>query len=184
MKVARAILLMIAGAVIGNIASAVSARVWTYVEEMSCQGTRLVAEGKALRLSAIERRQIHWHVEANRRFEQAAQCHPEATAHLGQAHCYGWGVPLNRRRGMRMILDAVRKDARLEGEWLGNQLVCPDVPAEGGAWKPSPRPDHRRREAFMRGRPPESRPLLLSRVHLRRQHHHFRDLLLGHRGRE
>jgi hypothetical protein len=108
--------------------------------ERRCSGSTKLAQGKALRNSAVEIEIAHKgnvpaakrqemtakHREANGLFQESYNCGvAEAGAYLGQAHCFGWAVPADGRKGWSMIREAVRKDAKLGSEWF-NDRYCPN----------------------------------------------------------
>ncbi len=107
--------------------------------EWRCAGSTKLSQGKAMRKSAVQIEIAHKgevpaanqtqltakHREANALFQAAYECGvAEAGAHLGQAHCFGWAVPADSRKGWTLIREAARQDGKLGAEWF-NDKYCP-----------------------------------------------------------
>lgn len=114
------------GALIGNVSADPTSKLVKHLSEVVCSGERLLAEGKVLRKQAIHLRSAIKHAEANVRLAEAASCgNLEASAQLGMAHCHGWGVSKDPRRGWQMIRTSFQRGALLSPDWFSDPNVCP-----------------------------------------------------------
>lgn len=137
----RDIFLLFAGVVIGFFLNVWQEDIVTFAADKWCDGSNLLAKGKAARKEAVEAELkskpprpaalteliSSKHKEANEAFKAASTCRvPEAGLRYGQAHCFGWAVPRDPKQGWVLILDAAKKDARL-GAMLtaAGQNICP-----------------------------------------------------------
>jgi hypothetical protein len=144
--VESASVLTVLGAVLGAILGPVFAPVGTkIVNELDkwyrqfCDVDNYLDDGRRQRYDALAFEQAHGtslsireestgHRQANAAFDRAARCGSKlADAYLGQAYCFGWGVPVDRAKGATMIRKAAEDDLNLQ-DWNTNfQYYCPDV---------------------------------------------------------
>lgn len=124
----RDIVFLVLGTVFGFFANVFQEPVVNAWYNATCNAQEHFQSGKAARKAAIElerntliphqkdlTEKIHdSHSTANTELAVAYDCNvPEAGMRLGQAHCFGWAVPRDPKKGWTMIQEAVKRDARL-----------------------------------------------------------------------
>jgi hypothetical protein len=55
-----------------------------------------------------------------------------ALANLGFSYCMGFGLPIDREKGLELIREASRRDHAVAIEWLARANYCPVFPKRDG----------------------------------------------------
>lgn len=140
------------GAVIGNLTAEPMARGRDAVLQGLCGLEENLAHGRRYRREALilkrtarsssgaETDVVRLHKAANSAFEKARDCgSAQALAHLGTAHCHGWGVERNRNKGMALIHEAAGMNVAVAIEWLREDSYCPVTDQIASSHSPSGR---------------------------------------------
>lgn len=132
---------IVLGAMLDQPIKTVKQAVWDYgcgTQTALEQAGRVRKDAVRLEIAAVERGSASAslrldlrtrHRDANELFERAANCGSAlALANLGFSYCMGFGLPIDREKGLELIREASRRDHAVAIEWLARANYCPVFP--------------------------------------------------------